>query len=971
MSDLFVGRTNELGALGEVVTGLSAGVGGVVLVAGEQGIGKSSLLRAGLARAADAGCSVFWGAADELGQQFPLRLMAECLDLVGGLEAVVAPVNTAAGVLAGDSVMAGVERVLAEVDRRCAQSPVVLVAEDLHWADEASLLVWSRLSQAAGQLPLLLAGSYRPGPESAELARLRRAVLAQRGTVIDLEPLPADEVSQLVSGLVGGRPGQRLAEVIGQAGGNPLYTRELADGLVREGRIALTRGVAELADRTVLAGVPRSLTAAVAERLAALPSDAVEVLRWAAVLGAEFAVPDLEVVSARSAGALMRIVDLATRAGVLADAGPRLMFRHGIIRQVLYESVPAALRAALHAEAAHALADAGAAPERVATQLAAAASGPGRIAEPATVPDKQDKEPPGAGWSRAWLVQAAPVLTAQAPQVAADLLRRELAETPSDDGARDALMASLAQALLASGAYPEAIGQASQALAALTDPARKAEACWVLVRAQVCVGRSDDGAVTLRQALTWPDLPPAWRARMLALLAMLERSTIGDLDVADATARQALAVGREAGDAFAMAHVLADRWLSHAIRRDHAAALDDIDQALQVLGDGPSHEDLHSFALDARIFTLQNLDQWREAELTLQKAREYTARSGSPDRSTWAVAAVLRYWLGQWDDALAELGPDESDALGLTHSYLRERWSSLLTYGVAALVAGRQDRRALAARHLRKGQALPIETLSDRENHDFLNAAYALSLEQAGDTGRAVEVLAGILPRREGEMTLIHQWLPSLVRLAVAIGDDRTARSAERACAAEAAAETRPARATAASLWCQGLLASDPDPLREAVTHYRTAGPPIELPAALEDLAAVLAEHGHDDEARGALKEAVGLYEGFGAYWDIRRASARLRLYGIRRAPGDYRRHPASGWAALTPTELRVAYLVADGRSNPDIAGELFLSRNTVQTHVSHILAKLGARSRTEIVRQALLHPAAGQSASIPESPSG
>jgi DNA-binding CsgD family transcriptional regulator len=73
---------------------------------------------------------------------------------------------------------------------------------------------------------------------------------------------------------------------------------------------------------------------------------------------------------------------------------------------------------------------------------------------------------------------------------------------------------------------------------------------------------------------------------------------------------------------------------------------------------------------------------------------------------------------------------------------------------------------------------------------------------------------------------------------------------------------------------------------------------------------------------------------------------------------------PASGWAALTPTEAKVASLVAEGRSNPDIAAELFLSRNTVQTHVSHILAKLGVRSRTEIVRAALAHPSARHPAS-------
>ena len=143
---------------------------------------------------------------------------------------------------------------------------------------------------------------------------------------------------------------------------------------------------------------------------------------------------------------------------------------------------------------------------------------------------------------------------------------------------------------------------------------------------------------------------------MLALLAMLERVGTGDLDTVDATARRALAVAEETGDAFATAHALADLWLSHSVRRDHAAALDYLDRALRVLGDDPGHADLRSYVLDVRIFTLQNLDRWPEAELALQQAREFAQRTGSPDGATWANAAVLRYWLGQWDDALAELG---------------------------------------------------------------------------------------------------------------------------------------------------------------------------------------------------------------------------------------------------------------------------------------------------------------------------
>src|SRR5258708_11623898 len=102
---------------------------------------------------------------------------------------------------------------------------------------------------------------------------------------------------------------------------------------------------------------------------------------------------------------------------------------------------------------------------------------------------------------------------------------------------------------------------------------------------------------------------------------------------------------------------------------------------------------------------------------------------------------------------------------------------------------------------------------------------------------------------------------------------------------------------------------------------------------------------------RRAFRGAARIYQDLGAEWGLRRA-ARLRRYGINRGRGGRRPRAAQGWEALTPPEAKIVSLVAAGRSNPDIAAELFLSRNTVQTHVSHILAKLGARSRAEIIRQ-------------------
>src|SRR5260370_6876113 len=139
----------------------------------------------------------------------------------------------------------------------------------------------------------------------------------------------------------------------------------------------------------------------------------------------------------------------------------------------------------------------------------------------------------------------------------------------------------------------------------------------------------------MRQALASAGLPGQWRARMLALLAMLQRAATGDLDTADATAIQALTAAEQVGDAFATAHALTDLWLTRSIRRDHATALDYIDRALRALGDDPGYADLRSFALDGRIFTLQNLDRWPQPELTLRHAPQPSHRPANPHPPTW------------------------------------------------------------------------------------------------------------------------------------------------------------------------------------------------------------------------------------------------------------------------------------------------------------------------------------------------
>jgi DNA-binding CsgD family transcriptional regulator/tetratricopeptide (TPR) repeat protein len=938
----WVDRSHELAALRAGVEALRHGGGAAVWVEGEPGIGKSSLVVEALAGASELGWDIGWGMADQLAERLPLSVMQDCLQVRLGspdprrAHAASLLRSQRLGLFAdGDASVPGVEVLMALADELCAAAPTVLVIDDMQWADAASLLVWHQLAASIDQLRLLLIATCRADPRRAEVQQMRASLTRRGGAVVTLGPLPETDVAALVMALLGTPSAHTLRQLTAQAAGNPLYLRELVDALAREQGPHASPAVGVATAREQL---PASLAAVLNDRLSAVSAETAQILQTAVLLGAKFTVTDLAVLLRRPVPELAAGLQEAVAARILVGMGSELAFRHQLIQQALYESMPMALRTALHAEAARELAATGADALSVAQQLFAARQ-------------------PGEGWSQAWLIQTAPTLTTRAPQLTADLLRRELDETPGGDEAWDALAASLVRALLAVGSYDEAAQQARAALPVMADPVRRAETYSVLARAQVSAGRSDEAMTTMRQALASAGLPRTWQARMLALLAMLERADTGDLDTADATARQALTVAEEAGDAFATAHALTDLWLSHGIRRDHAAALGYVEQALRVLGDDPGYADLRSFALDDRIFTLQNLDRWPEAELALQRARESAQRSGSPDRSTWVTAAVLRYWLGQWDDALAELSSDEGDAPGLTYTFLRERWPALLVHGVTALIAGRRDQRTTADQHLRAGLALPVLRVPDRENRDFLVAAHAIALEQRGETRQAMQVLAAILPRHDGEMTLTHQWLPDLVRLAIATGDRQTARTAAQACQEEAAAETQPARAAAASLRCQGLLKSDPLPLRDAVGHYRTVGPAAELPAALEDLAAVLAECGQEEEARTELYEAVGLYEGLNARWDIRRADSRLRPYGIRRgARGPRGPRAASGWAALTPTEVKIAALVARGDSTSEIARGMFLSRRTVQTYISHILAKLGAKGRVEIVREALRH---------------
>ncbi|MFD9053538.1 helix-turn-helix transcriptional regulator [Streptomyces zaomyceticus] len=937
-----MGREAELSVLRKAVTQLRVGIGGVVLVEGEPGIGKSSLIVTAATDAEGAGCTVLRGTADQVVHPLPLRLLFDCLEITqNASDSGRAEIARFARPRRPDVILSNVahtavaEMLITLVEELCADSPTLMVLDDVQWADEASLEVCRHLASIAEHLPLLLIMSFRAVPQSPGMRQLRAALSGRPTITITLGPLGPDSINSLVSDIAGAQPGTVLLELAAQASGNPLYVRELVESLMRDGSLAVGER-AELRETTV-GSAPSSLAAALDNRLSFVGTRALNMLRMAALLGREFSVTELAALLDRSVIDMSEDLLEAVAAGVLIDVGRRMEFRHALIRQALYDGMPSPLRLALHRDAAQALDRLGGVElQRVAQQLLAAG-------------------PAGDRWTRSWLVENAPVLAIRAPHIAAELLQRELGNGISDERDRAALSMAHAHILVGTGEHEVAAVRARQALVVLREPSDRGQMYWVLARAQFSGGHNDAAVTTLEKALARTDLPDGWRARLLASLAMVQRAGSGELDVAAITASRALEIGERARDTFAVAYALTCLWLNHSVQRRHLSALECTDQALETLSAADGDADLRAYVLHSRIFTLQNLSRWSEAELALQEARRFLLDADrSDDVSSSVTAAVLTYWLGRWDDTLAELAAVDQSLSAITYRGLRERGPMWLHHGVAALIAVHQDDRATAGEHIRAGLRQPPATVADRENTDFLVVAQALAAEQAGDLQQALSHLHGFLQRQPGAMTLIHQWLPTYVRLALAVDDRKAAEAALHACRAEAAMEQIPARATAAADWCAGLYGGDPVRLRAAVEHYRAAGAPVELAGALEDLAVVVAGQGDMVGSKQVMGEALDLYSGFGAAWDIRRAEARLRRFGIRHGVRSTRtKRPTHGWEALTPTERKIALLVTAGRSTSEIAQSLFLTRRTTQTHISHILAKLGMRSRVEIAREA------------------
>ncbi|GLY46827.1 BTAD domain-containing putative transcriptional regulator [Lentzea sp. NBRC 102530] len=836
------GRAHEVEAVRQLLDDVVAGEGTGLWLEGEAGIGKTSLLTTALRDAAEQGCHVAWAAAQELGRRFPFQVLMDAL----GLSATDNPATT--------------EAVLAHVAKLCAQAPLVLVVDDLQWADDATLEVWRQLAAAARRMPLLLVAATRMGPRRAELTQLRRTVRLHGHEVLELAPLSDADVLSIVEDFVQGTPGPALRALVGRSAGNPMYLREVLGALAGDGVLTFTGDVVDLQQDTPFEP-PESLTGAVTRTLDMLDRRTREVLRRSSVLGPQFGVGQAAAVAGEPVSLLLPSFENAITARVVVDAGHELAFRHPMLQATLYEELSPADRLTLHLRAARVVADTDGRVEQVAQQLVLAS-------------DHDDE------WTVSWITEHRDELANRAPLVAVELMQRVLDSCPVPRQCHKDLLYTHILLLYRLGREPEA--QAREAMATLEEPASRAEMRHITAAMLHRRGASAE-ALEVLERNDGPDVPRFWRQRMNSLRGTIRSDWMTDFDLAAERAAQACRAAIASGEPYPIAATLQARWLIDSVRRDHESALNHVERAIETVQGQEEHTDLLHGLIANKVFTLQNLDRPDEAGDTLRAARREHGRGQVP-LALQSASAVQGFWSGDWDaalatlDAVAEISPGLASSSVLPSEPLLKR-----IYGVAAMINqfrgnGDEAERLLARARSRFDGGPPRP-----DGCDFLLMAKCmLRAHHHDDVEGALSLAAPMLDTSTAKLTVNHQWFPALARLALVNGNAVVAAEALAACEMEARKEKVPARAANALLWCRGIVHGDPEPILEAATRFRRLGRVMELSASLADAGRLLAGTDRRTEAQACLDEAAGILDRLGSLFDRERFELHMSRFGLK-----------------------------------------------------------------------------------------
>ncbi|MGF7236853.1 MAG: helix-turn-helix transcriptional regulator [Frankia sp.] len=995
VSPVFVGRRGELASLAGEVRRAAAGEAGFVLVGGEAGIGKTRLVEEAAGAATRAGMRVLSGRCVELGPEgLPLAPLAPLVEALRMLARSATPgqvdgwLGSARGELArllpsldptGESAVSGAgqaaqlpELVLGVIERVSASAPVLFVVEDLHWADQSTLGLVAHLVRTLRDVPVLLVATYRSDeihrrhPLRPLLSGWERARTIRR---LELARFDREEVAAQVAAILG-RPvdGPLVDLVLDRSEGNAFLVEEVV-GVVRDGSAA-TDLSASLRDVLLVRVEARSATGQRVLRAASAGGRRVPERLLTAVLGME---------PAALLDALRELVE--NHLLVVDETGQGYAFRHALARDAVYGDMLPGERVGWHVAYGTALS---AAPELAAADAAVHAELAlhwfRALDLPAALP--------------AFLAAAARS-SAYAPAEQLRHLERALEIWPRVPQAADLtgtdaveVLRAAADAAIRAGSIDRALSLLDQALADLGETGSVSRRALLLERrgrALRDLGQEADSVVVLRQAQQLLPATPVTAAHAVVLTSLANSlMRAGDLAEANVTAEQAAEVAASVGAQAEEAEARVSQGAARGYLGDPESGLVILREGLQlaqrlgatetVLRGHVNHSDMlemlgrHQEAIDA-------------ASAGLDLARRVGAgRTTGTYLAGNIVEPLVR--LGRWPEAeRAAVEAQRGEPEGVFAAILLDMRAQL------AVLAGRHE----DAERLADQAGRLMGASRDPQFRESIAFSLAEARRLTGDLDAAAAIVAQALSEDDPTRGLHGRYSWPLVWLGTRIAADRAALARDRraSVADDGFADNLATIARQLpTLTPQGrgyaaMTAAERDRLSQtnstdawsgAVDAWRAALEPYPLAYCLLRWSEDLYATGARQPAAVALREAAALAAQLGAAPISHEAEAFARRARVpltdptgnsdagaaASAEADpassARSQPADALAPfhLTEREREVLELLAEGRSNPQIATALFISPKTASVHVSNILAKLSVTGRVEAA--ALVH---------------
>ena len=910
------GRADELKVIGALVTAVAQGHGGVLIIEGPPGIGKSRLLTEVIALADKSNVRTLFGEAFEYQRTAPFfALFMATLRAdppVGDAEALRRLGSSA-------DLRYWVVRDLADaIDATAAKTPLAILLEDIHWADNGTLIALRSLATARPDVPVLWVLTARTGAGGPAVQETLTVLQRTGATVVQVGAMSGDAVADMVCDVVRASADESLLTLAAKAHGNPFLVGELVGGLGEEGRLSVSRGRAVAAGE----GLPRRLGATMQQRLDLLSSSAGEVVRVAAALPDRFSAGLLATMLDCQPTSLISALGEAVRADLLVDDGEQLRFRHDLLREATRQSIPQSLRRAMERQSASVMLGMGADPTEVATQLA-------RSAEPG------DMEAVSA------LRDAAKSVGHSDAGAAADLSKRALELLPAQNPDRGLLVAETVELLNRARRYEDAEGLA---VAALSDAASPDDEAEIRLRLPTFTKHSTRRrAEENRRALGLSEISEVTRVRHQAMLAynlMLDDYHGQHRAAADEAAAAAASIGdpesKIVTDLTLACYDCADGYTGRALAQLERLA------ALARSGELTAAHLLAANYYANLLAVIGRLDD-AAAEAAAGTARARRERNPMAVDIWATIDAMLHVAAGRLSAARAA-----AESLPPPQPTGATELDMVRVVVLAEVAVHTDDRNLLQQMVTHAHDAYPTGAAMIRRA-----AAHVLALAawQRDDVHDAMRWLGGDITLFGPPLTpqVLDQVILS-ARVASAAGD--AGLRARVLHATEALVREQPTFPlfTGVAGYARGLLERDAATLVAAGLVLEPLSRPLLYAAASEDAGGELARADRGDEAIDHLNAAFDTYMRHEALADARRVGRELRRFGVeRRIAGQQR--AKSGWDSLTDSELKVVNLIAQGATNRDVATQLHLSPHTVKTHVHNAFAKLGITSRAQLAQ--------------------